>query len=291
MLYCTTRIRLIALLILNEIASLACALPRTKEVAKNGIAEPTCEELKAMWRFSKRQSRAAEITNEIPMYRDPFVDNVWEPYFATSRSIGGQRISRHRSRPIYGRIIHDPSYLKVHNPTQRHKAFEEVARLYGMPPQSEPRRKITTFRLPGGRHRSALGFPPQQGSFQHLKELIKTERARELQQQRASEEAAARAAALKDLANENRKNQDGFYEYGGEDEDLETNTMGNGGNSFRNGGALPFPDLLAPGTRINPNMARFMPDYSYTRGAGRTRAHRPTLFDPSFENGYSGYLP
>lgn len=53
-------------------------------------AEPSCEELKAMWRFSKRQSRAAEITNEIPRYRDPFTYNLWEPpYYARSRSIGG----------------------------------------------------------------------------------------------------------------------------------------------------------------------------------------------------------
>lgn len=66
------------------------ALPRggepTKEVASD---EPSCEQLKAMWRFSKRQSRAAEFTNEIPMYRDPFSENVWEPYYPTSRSIGG----------------------------------------------------------------------------------------------------------------------------------------------------------------------------------------------------------
>nr|XP_023011810.1 uncharacterized protein LOC111502074 [Leptinotarsa decemlineata] len=295
MLYCTTtRIRLIALLIFNEIASLTCALPRTKEVTtKNGVAaEPTCEELKAMWRFSKRQSRAAEITNEIPMYRDPFMDNVWEPYYATSRSIGGQRISRHKSRPVYGRIVQGPSYLRVHNPIQRHKAFEEVARLYGMPPQSEPRRKITTFRLPGGGHRPTLGFPPQQGSFQHLKELIKTERARELQQQRANEEAAARAAALKDLTNQNQKNPDDYndhYDYGMDDEDFEGNTMGNGGNPYRNGGVIPFPDLL--GSAGRPSPSRYMPDYAYTRSAGRPRAHRPTIFDTSFNNGYSGYLP
>lgn len=80
------------------ITALAFAIPRSKDYrgsgevvsSKNGMsAEPSCEELKAMWRFSKRQSRAAEITNEIPMYRDPFSDNVWEPYYATSRSMGG----------------------------------------------------------------------------------------------------------------------------------------------------------------------------------------------------------
>lgn len=39
--------------------------------------------------FSKRQSRAAEITNEIPTYRDPFAYNVWEPYYSTTRNMGG----------------------------------------------------------------------------------------------------------------------------------------------------------------------------------------------------------
>ena len=42
------------------------------------MAEPTCDELRVMWRFSKRQSRAAESTNELPVYRDPFNYNVWE---------------------------------------------------------------------------------------------------------------------------------------------------------------------------------------------------------------------
>lgn len=42
---------------------------------------------------------------------------------------------------------------------------------------------------------------PQRGSFQRLKELVWTERARELQQQRRNEEIAARAAILKDITN------------------------------------------------------------------------------------------
>lgn len=55
------------------------------------IHEPSCEELRAMWQFSKRQSRASEITNEIPTYHDPFTYNVWDPpYFpTTTRSMGG----------------------------------------------------------------------------------------------------------------------------------------------------------------------------------------------------------
>lgn len=80
------------------ILSSSYAHPRSKDFRSGGevvssknsaSGEPSCEELKAMWRFSKRQSRASEITNEIPMYRDPFATNVWEPYYTSSRSIGG----------------------------------------------------------------------------------------------------------------------------------------------------------------------------------------------------------
>lgn len=54
------------------------------------LNEPSCEELRAMWQFSRRQSRASEITNEIPTYHDPFNMNVWEPYYpTTTRSLGG----------------------------------------------------------------------------------------------------------------------------------------------------------------------------------------------------------
>jgi hypothetical protein len=42
---------------------------------------------------------------------------------------------------------------------------------------------------------------PQKGSFQRLKELVWTERAKELQQQRKNEEMAVRAAILKDITN------------------------------------------------------------------------------------------
>lgn len=51
--------------------------------------EPSCEELRAMWIFSKRQSRASEMTNDFPTYRDPFAFNAWETYNPTTRSFGG----------------------------------------------------------------------------------------------------------------------------------------------------------------------------------------------------------
>ncbi|XP_015608915.1 uncharacterized protein LOC107274368 [Cephus cinctus] len=176
------------------------------------MAEPSCEELRAMWRYSKRQSRAAEMTNEIPTYHDPFSYNVWESYMDRSQpSLGyrdGYAVARSRGAggaPIYGRVIHKApagQRLRTGMP-DRTRAFEEVTRLYGTinrhPPS--PRRRMN-FRVGGGSS-SSLSQVPQAGSFQHLKELIRTERARELQEQRMAEEMAARAAVLKEISNGN----------------------------------------------------------------------------------------
>ncbi|KAJ8983306.1 hypothetical protein NQ317_010844 [Molorchus minor] len=229
-------LRLVTLLLLTELTALAFALPRVRgsnEVvsSKNGVAaEPTCEELKAMWRFSKRQSRAAEITNEIPMYRDPFADNVWEPYYATSRSIGG---------------------------------------FYGMPRQHlEPRRRLTTFRLSGGgRARFLPIVAPQQGSFEHLKEIITTERARDLQRQRLIEEAAARTAAQaevrKQLAAEGQRSDVGYdYEPIQELRDAEEQDqvgigyMENGGNNNKGGGPSANSRLASTSCDSHETQAR-----------------------------------
>ncbi|XP_037926167.1 uncharacterized protein LOC119661046 [Hermetia illucens] len=175
--------------------------------------EPTCEELRAMWRFSKRQSRAAEVTNEIPTYRDPFAYNIWEPYIATTRSIGGVRITpryRDATRPVYGRILHrEPLAIMDRN----RAAIEDFSRGgYGLQDGSsskmqstEPRRRIQ-FRFAGygpgvGGGNTQNLLTAHHGSFQKLKELIWTERARELATQRKAEELAARAATLKDVAN------------------------------------------------------------------------------------------
>ncbi|KAK6620041.1 hypothetical protein RUM44_006441 [Polyplax serrata] len=179
--------------------------------------EPTCEELRAMWRFSRRQSRAAEITNEIPTYRDPFAYNVWEQYPKVRSVLGTLRTPvRPWSRPIYGRIVqHAPSsHPRVVPPENR--AYDEVLRYVDNgKPEEEPRRRPSTptYRVSGGQ------APPNRlsrtGSFQHLKELIWAERAKELHQQRMLEEAAAKSAAEKNIQqfSDNSKGQNSHYRY------------------------------------------------------------------------------
>ncbi|XP_055703061.1 uncharacterized protein LOC129801764 isoform X2 [Phlebotomus papatasi] len=193
--------------------------------------EPTCEELRAMWRFSKRQSRAAEITNEIPTYRDPFAFNVWEPLmFPKTRSVGGMRVSPYRdgNRPVYGIVRHKEPLARIRDLAARNRLFDNVARTYGGTDNRGSLRngKYATqrrpfpviFRKPDREDDMGKGIEgtpkemtssgpiqnsltPQKGSFQRLKELVWTQRASELAQQRRAEELAARAAVLREIAN------------------------------------------------------------------------------------------
>ncbi|KAH8360718.1 hypothetical protein KR200_000913, partial [Drosophila serrata] len=198
--------------------------------------EPTCEQLRAMWIFSKRQSRAAEITNEIPTYRDPFTYNVWEPLYFNSRMLGSLRMGgRERSRsPVFGRVVSRepslPQRMPI-SPLEHHQKERLVefglsnpppgtsqTRFYGS--EIRPQNGISTSSSSrrSNKNRYVGGIPSEsggigsntkdnqnsvaiQGSFQKLKELIWTERAKELTQQRRDEEMAARAAALKEIAN------------------------------------------------------------------------------------------
>ncbi|XP_026287692.1 uncharacterized protein LOC113213004 [Frankliniella occidentalis] len=187
--------------------ALAAALPHSPQevlpLDRLGEREPTCDQLRAMWLFSKRQSRAAQITNEIPTYRDAFA-YTWEsamggrggqgqsgtPDYAHVRFRNGARAAY--PGPVYGRIVENTPPRWRNSPAGRIRNFEDNSptglasgRLYS----GQPHR---TARISGG------GLPPQQtGSFQHLKEMIRQERLREVQEQRLAEEAAA-ARQLKD---------------------------------------------------------------------------------------------
>ena len=96
---------------------------------------------------------------------------------------GGQARSRSTGGPIvYGKVVHKaPAGSRLRNGTpNRMRSFEDVSHLYGkvnrqMP---DPRRRQTSFRVGGGGSPSKV---PQAGSFQHLQELVRLDRVRELQ--------------------------------------------------------------------------------------------------------------
>ncbi|KAF7390916.1 hypothetical protein HZH66_009396 [Vespula vulgaris] len=177
--------------------------------------EPTCKELRTMWRYTKRQSRAIQVMNKLPFVQDFFAYNAWKNYQAPPQPPLDYRdyTDRPRTRaagsapPVYGRIVHKaPPGSRLRSSQQmphRTKAFEDVAYLYGTinfhPPSS--RRRQSSFRIGGGAS-PPISQVPQAGSFQHLRDLIRGERARELRKQHESDRiAAAKAATIKDYSN------------------------------------------------------------------------------------------
>lgn len=148
--------------------------------ARPANGEPTCKELRMMWQFSKRQSRAPEITNEIPTYRDPFAVNIWDDY-ARPRSAGRVKLP-HPRKVVFGKIMGAPPKTP-----ERIKAFQDIVANRELLSNREPPRKMHYHRHSGGGLAGLQSL--SSGSFQHLKELIRNERARELQEQRMSDDA------------------------------------------------------------------------------------------------------
>lgn len=210
----------------NAVGSGEVALPMKDTNWLKGY-EPSCDELRAMWRFSKRQSRAAEMTNEIPTYRnDPFALNMWQPSKPRlSKQNKGRsparymydrsgKLIRNSARngfgfpqflglgPVYGRMVHkEPELMDFGYPVQPPPNSQRRMqyRFPGPSPgNNSPPANAVVARMSGS---TQLNSTPQRGSFMKLKELVWTERARELAHQRRQEEMQARAAVLKELAN------------------------------------------------------------------------------------------
>ncbi|XP_076229682.1 uncharacterized protein LOC116434085 [Nomia melanderi] len=166
------------------------------------LSEPTCEELRAMWRYTKRQSRAAKTTG-YSFYPDPFSYDMWKPYPESAKPpLNYRGRARNRaggSAPIYGRMVHKaPAGSRFRN-GMRHslRPLEKIPAFYGTinPYSPSTRRRVNKLRTMGS---PPLPSVPQAGSFQLLKEMLRDERARELQEQHKAEKMAERASGFED---------------------------------------------------------------------------------------------
>ncbi|CAH0382724.1 unnamed protein product [Bemisia tabaci] len=103
--------------------------------AEDSVApqEPSCDELRTMWRLSKRQARAAEITNTIPGFKDPFAYNEWEAPAAGAGPAAphdpasGPQLRLAVGRPVYyGKMLYapGPQAMSFRN-AEKSKAFSE----------------------------------------------------------------------------------------------------------------------------------------------------------------------
>ncbi|XP_026486602.1 uncharacterized protein LOC113393769 [Vanessa tameamea] len=185
--------------------------PRPARVRDRDVKpdEPTCDQLKAMWRFSKRQARAPELINEVPAvpYRDPLMYNEWPVYTAMPRAAPRFRYQYPSiPREAYGRVITKAPPNVVRTP--------DYGEMFGM--LNVPHTSGKILRYPGpSRPRGGPTFmvPPQRDRFEALKKLIRQEHVRELQRKYETEQKQE----LKEIA-AGRGNDDFVYGTYGEQE-------------------------------------------------------------------------
>ncbi|XP_054007611.1 uncharacterized protein LOC128891815 isoform X1 [Hylaeus anthracinus] len=177
--------------------------------------EPTCEELRAMWRYTKRQSRAAKTNTGYPLYPDSFTYNVWNSYTERAKPPLNYRVSTYTGRytarprnraggnaPVYGKIVHKvPAGSILRNGMRQSlRPFDKISPFYGTINAFSPStRRHPSFRGGGV---PPMAQVPQAGKFQHLKELLQAERARELKEQHKAEENEGKTFVFDDTTDD-----------------------------------------------------------------------------------------
>lgn len=174
-------------------------VPESGPWSSSSANEPTCEQLRAMWRQSKRHSRAAEATNEIPKYDDPFARSYGRQLSSAAETTLRPRQER---RPvIYGRLHSSPAdqEVVVERPV---RPFDVLRKLNGQHHQhsrgpsaevDDPNLGVVLYseedKIPFGRasargsfqqlreHAVAAGQSGQsvRGSFQQLRDIVREE--------------------------------------------------------------------------------------------------------------------
>ena len=145
--------------------------------------EPTCEQLREMWRQSKRHSRAAEASNEIPQYADPFARAT----ALYGRQLAAEPTMRPRSerRPVvYGRLHSSPS-VDFESSDRTPRPFDvlrkisrtETEGLSGGPGGQSGGSSTSGVVLYGEKDRSPFAESSIKGSLQHLRDLVRDEQA------------------------------------------------------------------------------------------------------------------
>ena len=164
------------------------------------INEPTCEQLREMWRQSKRHSRAAESTNEIPQYIDPFA-RALQSYSRQIKESEAPLRPRPERRPvIYGRIHHTPAAEEA---ADKLRPFDVLRKLNGQdremaktPPASDTELSGTVLLTendrspyPKAASKGSMGvlrkisrdeqvggsLAATKGSFHHLRDMMRDE--------------------------------------------------------------------------------------------------------------------
>jgi hypothetical protein len=159
----------------------------------DGGKEPSCEQLREMWRQSKRHSRAAEATNEIPQYADPFARAAALHYGRQRQQQLGYSGAEPTLRPrqerrpvVYGRLHSSPSSLDGQEVVDRPPRPFDVLRKLSRTESADGGSASSDGQNSGARSgvvlygeedRSPFPKSPAKGSLQHLRELVREEQS------------------------------------------------------------------------------------------------------------------
>lgn len=145
-------------------------------------SEPSCDELRKMWRHTKREmQQKSEVA--VPRYKSRY----HEPFTYGWKAQARPRNAMKYAKPVYGRIVHSPDkFLYRNNIPDRFRSFDQVARMVGSPSYYTPTltapAKPTFFRLEYPVRRPVLPVRISHiGRFQELQNVLRNERADELQ--------------------------------------------------------------------------------------------------------------
>lgn len=175
------------LFVLFEIVRVALSKSTPRELsvtADDENNEPSCDELRKMWRHTKREmQQKTEV--KVPRFKNT---RYHEPYTYGWPAQARPRNAMKYNKPIYGRVVHSPDkFLYRNNIPDRYRSFDQVARMVGSPnyyqktlPANPP--KSTFFRLEYPVRRPVLPVRVTHiGRFQELQNILRNERADEMQ--------------------------------------------------------------------------------------------------------------
>lgn len=139
--------------------------------------EPSCEELRNMWRHTKREMQQK---TEMPTPR--FRGGRYQEPFAYGWKTPARPRNAMYSKPVYGRVVHSPEkFLYRNNIPNRFRSFDQVARMVGSSgnyygPTITTQQKPVYFRLDYPMRRpSTPSRVSHKGRFQELQSALRTE--------------------------------------------------------------------------------------------------------------------
>ncbi len=175
--------------------------PNVLTVPPDDNKEPSCEELRTMWRLTKREmQQQSEIAS--PRFQTRYHEPFSYGWKAQARPRNGMY-----SKAVYGRVVHSPDkFLYRNNIPNRFRSFDQVARMVGSSSNYYPvpvttQQKPMYFRLDYPMRRPSIPHTRMSpvGRFQELKNVLRNDRAAELQMMKLKDETDGTGSSNSDF--------------------------------------------------------------------------------------------